>query len=125
MFRHAKYKYIISKNMRREIVFFREKLQPGSGIRWETPIAHIIQRTPSATAYGESSLEGAGGYSIRLNFWWHIEFPEEVKLRTLLHRKDNKDYQLISINALKFVTVIFNYIASLHVITTTSNINDP
>ena len=90
MVHHAKYKYIISKNMRWEIEFFREKLQPGSGICWEMPIAHIIQRTPSAMAYGNSSLEGARGYSIGLKFWWHIEFPEEVKLRTLHHKKDNK-----------------------------------
>jgi len=108
-----------------KLIFFREKLLPGSGICWETPITHIIQRTLSATAYGDSSLEGAGGYSIGLKFWWHIEFPEEVKLRTLLHRKDNKNGKLISINFLKFVTVIVNYIASLHVITTTSTINDP
>ena len=44
---------------------------------------------------------------------------------TLIHRKDNKDSQLVSINVLMFVTVIVNYIASLHVITTTSVINDP
>ena len=125
MVHHAKYKYIISKNMCREIEFFCEKLLPDSGICWETPITHIIQRTPSATAYGDSSLEGAGGYSIGLKFWWHIEFPKEVKLRSLLHRKDNKDGQLVSINVLEFVTVIVNYIASLHVITTTSLINDP
>ena len=76
-------------------------------------------------AYGKSSLEGAGGYSIGLKFWWHIDFPEEVKLGTLLYRKDNKDGELISINDLEFVTVIINYIASLHIITTTSIINDP
>ena len=94
-------------------------------IYWETPIAHIIKRTPSATAYGNSSLEGAGGYSIGLKFWWHINFPEELKLRTLLLRKDNKDGKLISINVLEFETVIINYIASLPIITTTTIINDP
>ena len=39
---HSKHNYIISKNMRREIEFFREKLLPSSGIRWEMPITHII-----------------------------------------------------------------------------------
>jgi hypothetical protein len=39
--------------------------------------------------------------------------------------KDNKDGKLISINVLEFVTVIINYIASLHVTTTTKIINDP
>ena len=111
--------------MHREIEFFREKLLPDSGIGWERPITHIIQRTPSAKAYGDSSLEGAGGYSIGLKFWWHIKFPEEVKLRTLLYRKDNKDGKLVSINVLEFVMVIINYIASLHVITSTSITNDP
>ena len=76
-------------------------------------------------AYRTSSLDGAGGYSIGLKFWWHIKFPKEVKLCTLLHRKDNKDEKLVSINVLKFVMVIVNYIASLHVISTTSIINDP
>ena len=125
MVHHSKQKYVISKELRREIKFFREKLQPDSGTYWETPIAHIIKRTPSVTDYGDSSLEGAGGYSISLKFWWHINFPEEVKLRTLLHKKDNKDGKLISINVLEFVTVIVNYIASLHVTTTTTIINDP
>ena len=46
-------------------------------------------------------------------------------MRTLLHKKDNKDGKLISINVLEFVTVIVNYIASLHVTTTTSIINNP
>jgi hypothetical protein len=125
MVHHSKQQYIISKDMRQEIEFFCEKLQPDSGIHWETPIAHIIKRTPSATAYGDISLEGAGGYSIGLKFWCHINFTEEVKLRTLLHKMDNKDSKLISINVLKFVTVIVNYIASLHVTTTTKIINDP
>jgi hypothetical protein len=39
---HAKYRYNINKTMRQEIDFFRKKLQPSSGITWETPIAHII-----------------------------------------------------------------------------------
>ena len=73
---HSKLKYIISRDMRQEIEFFREKLQPDSGICWETPNAHIIQHTTSAMAYGKSLLEGAGEYSIGLKFWWHIDCPE-------------------------------------------------
>jgi hypothetical protein len=42
-----------------------------------------------------------------------------------MHRKDNKDGQLILINVLEFVTVIINYCASLHMFTTTSKMNDP
>ncbi len=45
--------------------------------------------------------------------------------RTLLHKKDNSDGRLISINVLEFVTVIINYCASLHVVRTTSATNNP
>ena len=75
--------------------------------------------------FGDSCLEGAGGYSIKLGVWGHIDFPEEVKQRTLLFKSDNKDSTLISINVLEFVTVIINYCASLHVIATTDITNDP
>ena len=70
------------------------------------------------------SLEGAGGYSISLGFWWHIPFPDAVRQRTLLHKQDNKDGLLISINFLEFVTAIVNYCAALHFVTTTSATND-
>ena len=125
MIHHAKFKFRLNRSMRQEIEFFREQLRPESDILWETPIAHLIPRTPSATSFGDSSLEGAGGYSVDLGFWWHIDFPHEVKQRTLLFKSDNKDGRLISINVLEFVTVIINYCASLHVIQTTSFTDDP
>jgi len=85
---HAKFQYNINKTMCQEIDFFREKLLPESGIVWETPIAHIIPRMPTFTAFGDSCLEGAGGYDcILLGFWWHIPFPEAVIQRTLKHKK--------------------------------------
>jgi hypothetical protein len=80
---------------------------------------------PSFTSFGDSCLEGASGYCTLLGSWWHIPFPDEVKQRTLLHKKDNKDSRLISINVLEFVTVIKNYCVSLHVVTTMSASNDP
>jgi hypothetical protein len=115
---HAKFKYNIKKMMRQEIEFFCEKLLLESGIAREAPIAHIITRMPTFTSFGDSCLKGAGGYSIMLGFWWHIPFPEGVKQRTLLHKQDNKDGLLILINVLEFVTVIINYCATLHIITT-------
>ena len=102
--------------MRLEIEFFRDQLHPGSGIRWESPIAHIIPRTPTFTSFGDSCLEGAGGYSLSLGFWWHLSFLDEIKDRTLLKKRDNSDGQLISINVLEFVTVIINYCAALHLV---------
>jgi hypothetical protein len=83
---HPKFKYNISKTMHQEIEFFCEKLLLESNITWETPITHIIPWMPTFTSFGDSCLEGAGGYSILLGFWWHIPFPEAVKQRTLLHK---------------------------------------
>jgi hypothetical protein len=39
---HASYQYNINKNMHYKTKFFRDKLEPDSGIKWETPIAHLI-----------------------------------------------------------------------------------
>ena len=111
--------------MHQEIDSIRKKLQPSSGITWETPIAHIIPRMPTATAFGDSCLEGAGGYLISLGYWWHLPFPEEVIQWTLIHKKDNKDGLLISIKVLEYVTVIINYCASLHVFTSKNIRDDP
>jgi hypothetical protein len=64
---------------------------------------------PTFITFGDGCLKGAGEYSLFLGFWWHLPFPEEVKLRTLLHKQDNADGRLISFNVLEFVTVIINY----------------
>ena len=111
--------------MRLEIEFFRDELPVRSETRWETPIAHIVKRSPSFVCYGDSCLDGAGGYSVDLGFWWHIKFPDEIVQRTLLYRANNDDGRLISINVLEFLTVIINYIASLHVGKLTTPTDDP
>jgi len=122
---HASYQYNINSTMRSEIDFFWDKLRPNSGIEWETPIAHLIPRTPFATVIGNSSLEGAGGFSVALGFWWHIHFPEEVIQRTLRFRKNNDDGKLISINVLEFITVMIGYITALHIVQTSTVTDDP
>ena len=83
-------------------------------------IAHRAHNSTDAhfTTFGDSCLEGAGGYSTSLGFWWHLPFPDEIKSRTLLRKNNNKDGMLISINVLEFVTVIINYCAALHVVLT-------
>jgi hypothetical protein len=111
--------------MYHEIKFFHKKLHPSSGIPWETPIARIIPRTPTATSFGDSCLEGLGGYSISIGFWWRMAFLDKVIHHTLIHKKDNTVGLLVSINMLKSITVIINYCALLHIITTTNIFNDP
>ena len=39
---HESYQYNINRTMRYKIEFFSNKLKPDSGIKWETPIAHLI-----------------------------------------------------------------------------------
>ena len=68
-----------------EIDFFTEKLHPDSGVIWERPLVFLIKRTPFAMACGDACLYGVGGYSLSLKFWWHLEFQDEVVLRTLKH----------------------------------------
>jgi hypothetical protein len=80
---HTSYQYNINKIMRYKIEFFCNKLKPDSGIKWETPIACLIPQTPFATTIRDCLLEGPGGFSTTLGFWWHICFPDEVVQHTL------------------------------------------
>jgi hypothetical protein len=112
--------YNITKSMRQKIEFFREKLFPNSEIR-----CSYNPKNADIHHLGDSCLEGAGGYSLSLGFLWHLPFPEEVKLRMLLHKRDNADGLLISINLLEFVTIIINYCAALHIVLSTNPMNDP
>ena len=54
-----------------------------------------------------------------------MQFPEDVVKRTLIHLKDNRNDDLVSINVLEFVTVIINYLMSLHVVRTEQVTDDP
>jgi hypothetical protein len=99
--------------MREELDFIRQALDDDSGIKFETPIAFIIPRMPTASLFGDSSLLSCGGYSIKLRIWWFLPFLEEIVQRTLLHLKNNKDQTFISINCLEFITIILNYCAAL------------
>jgi hypothetical protein len=64
----SQFQYNITKSMHQEIEFFCKKILPNSGICWESPIAPIIPRMPTFITFGDSCLEGAGGYSLPLAF---------------------------------------------------------
>ncbi len=122
---HASYQYNINRTMRYKIEFFCNKLKPDSGIKWEMPIAHLIPQTPFAMTIGDSLLEGTGGFSITLGFWWHIRFLDEVVWHTLRFKTSNNDGMLVLINVLEFVMVIINYCTALHVVRTSPVTDDP
>jgi hypothetical protein len=70
-------------------------------------------------------LEGAGGFSTMLGFWWHIRFPDEGVQQTLQFKTNNDNGILVSINIFEFVMVIFNYCAAFHVVWTSPATNNP
>ncbi len=115
--------YLVNATMQDKLNFIKKALSPGSSIKFETAIGHLIPHTPTVSIIGDSSLLACGGYSIKLKFWWHLSFPKEIVKRSLLHLKDNSDEHFISINCLEYFTIIMNYCASL-VVFATQKIND-
>eukprot|EP00957_Ditylum_brightwellii_P012036 909237-Ditylum_brightwellii.AAC.1 len=73
----------------------------------------MIPRDPDFVADGDSSLFAAASFSTKLQFWWHLEWPEEVQARNINEMKRDKDRKLISINVLEYITVILNYVATI------------
>ena len=82
-----------------------------NGIRWSTPIVHIILRCHNFDSLGDACLYGGGGFSLSMLFWWHITWPDEIKHRTILYKIQKK--KLISINVIEFLAIIINYCAAL------------
>ena len=78
------------------------------------PIAHMVHRDPSAIGYSDSCLRAAGGFSIKMKFWWYIEWPECIQKRTLRYIKNNKNNRLISINLLEYAALLIEYVAATH-----------
>ena len=89
---------------------------PDSGKSCVIPIAHMIPRIPSFAACRDECLYGGGGFSVEMKFWWHLAWPEEVRRHTKMFLPDNKSGKMISINVLKYATIIFNYAVALTVL---------
>jgi hypothetical protein len=121
----CKREYFIGKDMRAEINFLAQALDPETGVKWETPIAHMIKRDPSAQCSSDACLDAGGGWSVDLGFVWYLDWSKQIYKRTKKFVFDDRDKQLITINCLEFASVIINYCASLTVIETTDFTDDP
>ena len=49
-----------------------------------------------------------------MQFWWYIEWPENIQKRTLRFIKNDKNNTLISINVLEYAALILNFIAATY-----------
>ena len=110
----CQHKTYIDKEMRTELIIMKNILSNPKKYNLETPIAHIIHREPDFISYGDACLEAGGGYSENL-FWWHVEWPDEIKALTIKNltvtRRCSQTNNLVSINLLEFVVEIINYAA--------------
>jgi hypothetical protein len=105
--------YRINQTLREELDIIRRALA-ADWVSKATPIAHLIPDEPDDEAHGDSSLDAAGGWSTSMGFWWYLEWPEEVRKRTLRFVRDGKSEDFIDINCLEYATVLINYAASVH-----------
>ena len=97
--------HFINKTLRKELRLIRRVLSDDRFSK-NTPISHLISRVPIATAYGDSSLDAAGGFCPELGFWWYIEWPQNIRARTLRFVKNNRQGNLIDINLLEYAALL-------------------
>ena len=72
--------------------------------------------TPDCFARGDACLDGAGGFSLDLGFWWFFEWPTEIKKLTLKHFRTSvriDQNKFISINLLEYLTIIITYAGAI------------
>ena len=81
-------------------------LSANSGINWTTPIAHVIPSTNSFSESGDECLFFGGGFSVDLRFWWSLKWPHKIQKHKELFLYDSSSGHLISINLIKYATII-------------------
>ena len=62
----------INRTLREELHLIASLLE-SKHVKQRTPIAHLIRRDPSATAWSDSCLYAAGGFSVDMRFWWYLD----------------------------------------------------
>ena len=107
-------KAYINKSLKKELGMMKSILSNPSSYKLTTPIAHIIKREADFISFGDACLQAGGGYVDNL-FWWHTEWPSEIRALTIKNltviRKCQKTHEIVSINLLEFVVEIINYAA--------------
>ena len=124
MIHHNRRAFYVNKSLKKELQLITRALA-SEWIDMERPISHFVNRIPRGTGWDDASLDAGGGFSIDMRFWWYIEWPEEVRKRTLRYVKNNKDNKLASINVLEYAALIINYVAATHFCLIDKDPSDP
>ena len=113
---HSRQKYRVSSSLRKELKLLQFIFKNRSTYKFASPIAHLIKKDFDFHALGDACLEGAGGFSSDLKFWWYISWPQPILHKTLkafvpTYKTLSGDF--ISINLLEYVTIIISLAASI------------
>jgi len=111
---HSRTKFRVSPSLRKEIKLLQYLFKNRTKFHFSSPIAHIIPKDFDYSAKGDACLDGAGGFSSSLKFWWYVQWPDHIKMKTLKHfvkiyKTISGDF--VSINLLEYVTIIISYAA--------------
>ena len=87
------------------------KILADESIRLETPMAHIVPRDPTYTAFAHATPLGAVGWSTDLGFRWQLKFEQEVTRRA--SATDVRKKRRIPLDAIKMVAVTANMATTL------------
>jgi hypothetical protein len=96
--------------VREEIAFITKVFSDPITYRWESPIAHLIDRENNYKVVQDSCLTGASGFLALLWFWWSFLWPDEIIKRTRLPRNS---IHCISINLLEYGALIVGLAGSI------------
>jgi hypothetical protein len=90
------------------------------------PIAYLIPRVPFGVARSDSSLSARGGYCPQAQFWWYLEWPIDVRTRTIQYITMKNNPKLISINSLEYAAQLITMMGChLHHLKTRATCRDP
>ena len=75
---HSRKRHFVTKALSKELTFLHHIFSDTSAFRLFTPICYLVDRSPDFIAKGDACLDGAGGFSLDLSFWWFFEWPPRL-----------------------------------------------
>jgi len=113
---NTKKRFHITNSLRKELKLLYYLFSNPDTFPFTSPIAHIIEREPDFEAKGDACLDGAGGFSTGLSFWWFIEWPDYVKHKTVkyfIKYYYGAQSTRLSINLLEYIAIIISFAATI------------